>query len=166
MTERGQPITAPGFGNWFRDRCNEAGLKGLSAHGMRKAASTRAAERGATAHQLMAIFGWRTIKQAEVYTRAAERKWLAGDAMHLLGTEGGQKSLTLNPQTSAVREKGKKLRYFKAWIAGGAQERTCTNRVASPVFPRFFVSCYADCVPALCTFAKRRLTDIQFGKGK
>jgi hypothetical protein len=34
----------------------------------------------------MAIYGWRTTKQAEVYTRAAERKRLAGGAMHLLGT--------------------------------------------------------------------------------
>jgi integrase len=105
VTERGQPFTASGFGNWFRDRCNEAALKGLSAHGMRKAAATRAAERGATAHQLMAIFGWRTIKQAEVYTRAAERKRLAGTAMHLLGTDGGQESLTFNQQQPLVREK-------------------------------------------------------------
>jgi hypothetical protein len=71
---------------------------------MRKAAATRAAERGATAHQLMAIFGWRTIKQAEVYTRAAERKRLAGTAMHLLGTDGGQESLTFDQQKPLVRE--------------------------------------------------------------
>ena len=70
-----------------------------------KAAATRAAERGATAHQLMAIFGWRTIKQAEVYTRAAERKRLAGTAMQLLGTDGGQESLTFNQQKPLVREK-------------------------------------------------------------
>jgi integrase len=108
VTEHGQPFTAAGFGNWFRDRCNEAGLKGLSAHGMRKAAATRAAERGATAHQLMAIFGWRTIKQAEVYTRAAERKRLAGAAIHLLGTDGGQESLTFDQQEALVREKEEK----------------------------------------------------------
>jgi integrase len=77
VTEHGRPFTAAGFGNWFRERYDEAGGKELSAHGMRKAAATRAAERGATA-QLMAIFGWRTIKPAEVYTRAAERKRLAG----------------------------------------------------------------------------------------
>lgn len=27
MTEQGAPFTSAGFGNWFRDRCNEAGLK-------------------------------------------------------------------------------------------------------------------------------------------
>jgi integrase len=109
VTERGQPFSAAGFGNWFQDRCNEAGLRGLSAHGMRKAAATRAAERGATAHQLMAIFGWRTIKQAEAYTRAAERKRLAAGAMHLLGTNGAGKSLTSGTQVPPVREnEGKK----------------------------------------------------------
>jgi len=32
----------------------------------------------------MAIFGWSTLAQAEVYTRAANRKKLAKDAMPLL----------------------------------------------------------------------------------
>ena len=41
--------------------------------------SAFAAENGATTHQLMAIFGWINIKQAEVYTREAER--LAREAM-------------------------------------------------------------------------------------
>jgi hypothetical protein len=26
VTELGKPFTAAGFGNWFRDRCNEAGV--------------------------------------------------------------------------------------------------------------------------------------------
>jgi hypothetical protein len=80
---------------------------------MRKAAATRAAERGATAHQLMAIFGLRTIKQAEVYTRAAERKRLAGAAMHLLGTDRAQESLTFNQQPPPVREKRQKTEVFQ-----------------------------------------------------
>jgi hypothetical protein len=35
-TKFGEPFTAPGFGNWFRDRCNEAGLPYCCAHGLRK----------------------------------------------------------------------------------------------------------------------------------
>ena len=77
VTEYGRPFSEAGFTNWFRDRCNEAGLRNLSAHGLRKASATWFAERGATAHQLMAWFGWLTIKQAEAYTRSAERKRLA-----------------------------------------------------------------------------------------
>lgn len=84
VTELGAPFSEAGFGNWFRDRCNEAGLRQCSAHGLRKAGATIAAENGATEHQLMAIFGWESPKQAAVYTRKANRKRLAGDAMHLV----------------------------------------------------------------------------------
>lgn len=80
-TQQGKPFTANGFGNWFRDRCDEARLPMCTAHGLKKAGATIAAENGATAHQLMAIFDWTTLSQAEVYTRKAERKRLAGEAM-------------------------------------------------------------------------------------
>lgn len=75
VTEFNKPFTSNGFGNWFRKRCDEAGVPG-SAHGLRKAAATRCAENGATAHELMAMFGWTTVKEAERYTRAAERRKL------------------------------------------------------------------------------------------
>lgn len=58
-----------------------------TAHGLRKAGATIAAERGASERQLMAIFGWQTSKQAVLYTRAAEQKVLAGGAMALLSIE-------------------------------------------------------------------------------
>lgn len=85
VTNFGRPFTANGFGNWFRRRCNEAGLTDCSAHGLRKAGAARAAENGATTHELMAIFGWQTVKEAERYTRSADRKRLAGSAARLLG---------------------------------------------------------------------------------
>lgn len=81
VTDQGKPFTVAGFGNWFRDRCNDAGLTKCSAHGLRKAAATVAAENGATAHELMSIFGWLTLQEAERYTRAAERKRLAERGM-------------------------------------------------------------------------------------
>jgi integrase len=83
VTEYGRPFTAAGFGNWFRERCREAGVPG-SAHGLRKAGAVTAAENGATTHQLMSIFGWLTLAEAERYTREAQRKRMAGDAMGLL----------------------------------------------------------------------------------
>lgn len=44
-TSFGKSFTAAGFGNWFREQCNEAGLpKRCSAHGLRKAACRRLAE--------------------------------------------------------------------------------------------------------------------------
>ena len=84
LTEFGKPFTAPGFGNWFRKRCDEAGLPQCSAHGVRKAGATIAAENGATEHQLMAIFGWDSPKQAGHNTRKVNRRRLAGGAMHML----------------------------------------------------------------------------------
>ncbi len=46
-----------------------------------------AAENGATAHQLMAMFGWDSIRQAQHYTRKASQEKLGGRAMHLLTRE-------------------------------------------------------------------------------
>jgi len=75
VSEHGRPFTKESFGNWFRDQCVAAGLN-KSAHGIRKLAATLAADGGAPAHELMAQFGWTNIKQAEVYTRGADRKAL------------------------------------------------------------------------------------------
>jgi integrase len=84
VTDYGQPFTPAGFGNWFRDRCNEAGLPQCSAHGLRKLGAKRAAENGATAHTLMAIFDWTSLAVAKKYTDAADRKKLTGSGMVLL----------------------------------------------------------------------------------
>ena len=83
VTEKGLRFVKEGFGNWFRDACREAGCPG-SAHGLRKAGATRAAENGATVHQLMALFGWKTEKMALLYTKKADRKRLAAAAAPLL----------------------------------------------------------------------------------
>jgi len=47
-------------------------------HGLRKAGAATAAENGATTKQLMAIFGWLSVEEAERYTQAAERKRMLG----------------------------------------------------------------------------------------
>jgi integrase len=77
-------FTDAGVGNKMRDWCDQAGLHHCSAHGLRKAGATLAANHGATSRQLMAIFGWDSIKQAEQYTRAADQIGLAEGAMHML----------------------------------------------------------------------------------
>lgn len=86
----GKPFTVKGLGNWFGDRCFEAKVPGR-AHGLRKAGATISAQNGATSHQLMAIFGWKTLAQAELYTKAVQQQLMAGGAMNLLVfTPGGQ----------------------------------------------------------------------------
>ena len=83
ITERGTPFVKESFGNWFGEACREAGCPG-SAHGLRKAGATRAADKGATMHQLMALFGWKTQKMALQYTRKADRRRLAATAGPML----------------------------------------------------------------------------------
>ncbi|MHC2090050.1 tyrosine-type recombinase/integrase [Methylobacterium sp. CM6244] len=81
VTSFGKPFTSNGFGNKMKEWCVEAGLPHCSSHGLRKAGATLAAESGATVNQMMAIFGWRTSDMAELYTRKAEQKRLAGKGM-------------------------------------------------------------------------------------
>lgn len=76
-TEFGKPFTAAGFGNWFRDRCNEAGLVHCSAHGLRKAAARRMAEGGMSGDVIKAVTGHTDLKQVSVYTAAANQAALA-----------------------------------------------------------------------------------------
>ena len=84
---RGEPFVKESFGNEFSAAARAAGIK-KSAHGVRKIAATIAADNGATVHQLMAIFGWLTIGQAEVYTREAERVRLEAQAITMLDETG------------------------------------------------------------------------------
>ena len=81
--ERGRPMKKESFGTWFRIASNAAGVPG-SAHGLRKAGATRAANNGATEAQLEAIFGWRGGGMASLYTRQANRAKLAQDAAIML----------------------------------------------------------------------------------
>jgi integrase len=89
VTERGAPFTAAGFGNWFRDRCNEAGLKRCSFHGLRKAAATRLADVGCDALEIAAITGHASLREVQRYTETRDRKRAARRAMGKLisGTE-------------------------------------------------------------------------------
>lgn len=84
VTEFGKPFSIKGLGQWFKKRCIEAGLEHCSAHGLRKAGATIAAENGATEEQLKAIFGWENAKEANLYTRKARQKVIAAGAMSLL----------------------------------------------------------------------------------
>lgn len=76
-TDFGKPFTPAGFGNWFRDRCNEAGLPHCTAHGLRKAAARRMAEGGMSGDVIKAVTGHTDLKQVSVYTAAANQAALA-----------------------------------------------------------------------------------------
>ena len=84
ITEKGKPFSTKGLGNKMREWCDQAKLFDCTAHGLRKAGATIAAENGATDEELMAIFGWTTKNQTTVYTKKARRKKMAAGAMHKL----------------------------------------------------------------------------------
>jgi integrase len=76
VTDYGKPFSGDGFGNWFADRCKEAGVPGR-AHGLRKAIARRAAELEATQAMLKAIGGWEQDSEVATYTKGADQARLA-----------------------------------------------------------------------------------------
>ena len=75
------------FGNWFKDRCSEAGISHCTAHGLRKAAASIAAEEGASDMTLDAMFAWSesgAANQSRTYTRNANKLRLASEGFELV----------------------------------------------------------------------------------
>jgi len=87
-TAFGKPHTAAGFGNIFRTWCVDAGLARCSPHGLRKIGAVRAAEAGASEHELMAMFGWDDANMARIYTRKAAQKKLAASGAAKVSSSG------------------------------------------------------------------------------
>ncbi len=81
VTQHGKPFAPAGFGNWFRDRCNEAGLPHCSIHGLRKALTRRGADLGLSQQQLKALGQWSGDSEVAVYAADADQKVLADSAI-------------------------------------------------------------------------------------
>jgi integrase len=77
LTEQGKPFSTAGFGNWFRDQCDAAGLPQCSAHGLRKAKGTAMADAGCSMDQIKATLGHRSSSAVEPYIKAANQRRLA-----------------------------------------------------------------------------------------
>ena len=87
LTEYGKTFSQKGYGNWFNQKCRDAGLDDRTAHGIRGGAATIAANNGASVHQLMSMFGWLSESMAIRYTKSANRKRLADSGMPLIKLE-------------------------------------------------------------------------------
>ena len=81
LNDRGQAFTARAFSKWFVTQCRRVGLRGLSAHGLRKAACRRLAEAGCSANEIAAISGHASLREVERYTRAADQARMARNAI-------------------------------------------------------------------------------------
>jgi integrase len=90
-TDKGAPFTGDGFGHWFRDMCDEAGINMLAAHGLRKAACRRLAEAGCTEKEIAAISGHKTLREVARYTESANKTLLAQAATRKLAGNSARK---------------------------------------------------------------------------
>jgi integrase len=72
----------------LREICDEAGCPDISAHGGRKATAHRLAEIGATTNHIAAITGHASLAEVDRYTKAANRKRMAREAMTKLIESG------------------------------------------------------------------------------
>jgi integrase len=95
-TGQGKPFrSAASFGNWFGDRCREAGLpKGTAAHGFRKAACRRLAEAGCSASEIMAVSGHKSLSEVQRYCAAADQARMARSAQAKTRNAGGTENGT------------------------------------------------------------------------
>jgi integrase len=95
----GKPYSdAHGLSKMISTALSHMGVKGYSAHGLRHRAGKLLAQAGCTTPQIMAILGHRTFKEAERYTRGAEQRKLARQAIERLEVA--------NPRTNGKHASG------------------------------------------------------------
>ncbi|MEM9763043.1 MAG: tyrosine-type recombinase/integrase [Pseudomonadota bacterium] len=111
-TRTGMPRSPAGLGNAMRAWCDAAGLTLCTAHGLRKACARRLAEAGATANEIAAVTGHKTLAEVQRYTAAANREGMADAALEkLLARPNGEQTVANLPsrfaKTSGKALKGK-----------------------------------------------------------
>lgn len=93
-TAQGASRSPAGLGNLMREWCDAANLGACSAHGLRKACARRLAEAGATAHEIGAVTGHKTLAEVQRYTAAAGREGMADAAFEkLLARPNGEQTV-------------------------------------------------------------------------
>ena len=82
----GKPYRMDSFRSKFREERKKLGLADdLVFHGIRKLTAVSLAEKGASAKEIMAVGGWKTMRQVEHYCKGASQKKLAEQAISKLG---------------------------------------------------------------------------------
>lgn len=101
-TAYGKARSPDGLGNKMREWCDQAGLSSCTSHGLRKACARRLAEAGATAHEIMAVTGHKTLAEVQRYTESALREGLADKAIGKLLARPNREQTVVNlPQRFA-----------------------------------------------------------------
>jgi integrase len=100
LTEYGKPFSAAGLGNKFREACNDAGLPHCSIHGLRKSFARRLADVVCTVHEIAAVTGHASLREVQRYTKGADQKRLAVEAMNKLATKVSTASSALTKRAN------------------------------------------------------------------
>ena len=80
-TSTGRPFGGSNFRHYFGAVMKDAGLMGLTFHGLRYTAAANLAEAGCSNKEIAAITGHRSLAMIEKYTRGADQERLAGAAI-------------------------------------------------------------------------------------
>ena len=136
-TQFGKPFTAAGFGNWFLEQRNDAGLPHCSAHGLRKAAARRLAEAGCTEHEIAAITGHASLREVARYTKGC-----GSTAACPCGHGEGDRKTRTEPVKPCGRfdksgEKAKKINLRVSYWLPGPDSRTSSNHLKTIYFSDF-----------------------------
>lgn len=87
----GRPIKRAALSALMRSAIKQANLPSQCvSHGLRKASMRRLAESDATANQIASVSGHKTLKEVERYTKAADQKKMARQAMDKLPNRKGK----------------------------------------------------------------------------
>lgn len=82
LSEHGKPFSnVDSYRIWLRKRCDEAELVNRSSHGIRKALAELLAEEGCSEHQIMSVLSHTKPSTSAIYTKGAERRAMAAEAM-------------------------------------------------------------------------------------
>ena len=99
-TACGKARSPDGLGNKTREWCDQSGLSACSAYGLRKACARRLAEAGATAYEIMAVTGHKSLAEVQRYTESAMREGLANQAMRRLLSRSNREQTVVNLPSS------------------------------------------------------------------
>lgn len=114
VNEHGVPFSRKGFGNKFRDWCDEAGLPHCSAHGLRKATLRRMAELKMPNKSMKAVSGHSKDDEIARYVAAADQARLAQEALAQLSQwESSPPEERIDPMAQSAVDA------IKAWEAKG-----------------------------------------------
>lgn len=108
LSELNRPYTKESFSNTFKRWCVKANLLECSSHGLRKAAAVLYAESGATAPELMALFGWSNMKTAQIYIAQADKRRMAANAQERLAAHTKSQSVSNSATKRRYETKGEK----------------------------------------------------------